>query len=283
LAPWYGSKRSIAKAIIEQIGKHKFYWEPFCGSMAVLMQKPRCEMETVNDLNGDLINLARIIQSEQLADQLYQKLSRTLFAEQFFNESKERWRSDERDFFDEPDIDRAFDFFIVSWMGLNGISGTMKYDMSFAMRWKGGGGQGGRRFASVIDSIPAWHQRIKELVIVRKDAFYLFENISDDVDTVIYCDPPYLTKSCKYQYDFESPDHGRLADALKRFKKARVFLSYYDHPKLKELYPDWQRLAIGTNRTGLKNAAKANQVPAPSKTKNTELLLLNHKTEKHLF
>ncbi|KKK49764.1 hypothetical protein LCGC14_3131740, partial [marine sediment metagenome] len=49
ILPYYGSKRSLASTIVEVLGGHKTYWEPFCGSLAVLFGKPPCEMETVND------------------------------------------------------------------------------------------------------------------------------------------------------------------------------------------------------------------------------------------
>ena len=37
IAPWYGAKRTIASWIVEELGSHGAYWEPFCGSMAVLL------------------------------------------------------------------------------------------------------------------------------------------------------------------------------------------------------------------------------------------------------
>lgn len=48
ILPYYGAKRKRASQIIEVFGKHRVYWEPFCGSMAVLMLKKPCEMETVS-------------------------------------------------------------------------------------------------------------------------------------------------------------------------------------------------------------------------------------------
>lgn len=46
-------------------------------------------------------------------------------------------------------------------------------------------------------------------------------------------------------HDFQDADHGRLADALKRFTKARVVVSYYDDPRLDRLYADWTKLDCG--------------------------------------
>ncbi len=90
LAPWFGSKRKLAPSIVKLMGEHRVYWEPFCGSMAVLLAKPPCEMETVNDLHGDLINLAKVIQDKELGFQLYDKLCRTTHAEDLFKEATGR-------------------------------------------------------------------------------------------------------------------------------------------------------------------------------------------------
>ena len=66
LAPWFGSKRNLAPEIVRELGKHRKYDEPFCGSAAVLLAKEPATCETVNDLHGDLINLARVVKDETL-------------------------------------------------------------------------------------------------------------------------------------------------------------------------------------------------------------------------
>lgn len=66
---------------MKELGKHTQYFEPFCGSMAVLFAKQPSQKETVNDLHGDLINLARCLQDKATAVQLYEKLSTTLFSQ----------------------------------------------------------------------------------------------------------------------------------------------------------------------------------------------------------
>ncbi len=283
LAPWFGSKRSLAPQIVELIGLHKAYWEPFCGSMAVLMRKAPCDLETVNDLNGDLINLAKVVRDKTLAFELYDKLSRTLCAERFFLESKEHWNS-VCYISEDPDVDRAYDFFVASWQGLNGVGGTQRCNYQFALRWCVGGGQGAKRWANVVSSIPAWHKRLCNVTIVQKDAFWMLENIKDESHAVIYCDPPYFTKSNKYIHDFESDDHDRLGELLGRFKRAKVIVSYYDHPKLEGLYPGWSRPHLANNRTGMRNATRNKKPPIHSgPKKQQEVLLVNQKIETGLF
>ncbi len=274
IAPWFGGKRNLAQRRVDMLGDHRVYWEPFCGSMAVLMAKPPCTMETVNDLHADLINLARVIQDKELGFQLYDKLSRTLCAEQFFRESKERWISrPQTDLNGQPDIVRAYDYFVTSWMGLNGVSGTARCNYQFALRWCSGGGQGATRWASVVNSMPAWHKRLQSVLIVQRDAIEVLDNIKDEEGTAIYCDPPYFEKSDKYVHDFTAEDHKRLAASLKRFEKSRVVVSYYDHPKIKLLYEGWCRAEVAKSRQSLRNATRGEK-KKPRK-EQTEVLLVN--------
>lgn len=255
LAPWYGSKRTLAPVIVDLIGRHQVYWEPFCGSMAVLFAKPPCCMETVNDLHGDLINLARVVQDEELGEKLYDKLSRTLCAERFFWESKARWISCEP-MNGKIDIDRAYDYFVASWMGLNGVSGTERCNYAFALRWAGGGGHGAARWRNTVASIPAWHKRLRNVIIIQRDAFEVVDNIKDEAGTVVYCDPPYIDKSDKYIHDFAAGDHQRLAQSLRRFQEALVVVSYYDHPEIAALYDGWTKIDVKKSRQSLRNATR---------------------------
>ena len=280
IVPYYGGKRTLAPTIVKLMGDHKEYWEPFCGSMAVLFAKPRCSLETMNDMYGDLINLARVIQDVRLAEQFYDKVSRTLCAEQFFDEAKNRWfKFDPRQPFDGIDVGRAYDFFVASWMGINGVTGTKRCNYKFAVRWCGTGGHGAVRWRNVVSSIPAWHRRLQNTLIIRKDAFYVIDNIKDAVSTVIYCDPPYIMKSNKYIYDFEEGSlfdlscHQRLVNSLNRFKLAKVIVSYYEHDDLNKLYVGWERIVIEKSRQSMRNATRGDK-KKPSHN-NREVLLLN--------
>jgi len=277
IAPWFGSKRKIASKIVEIIGSHRVYWEPFCGSMAVLLLKTPCEMETVNDLHGDLINLARIIQDRELGYQLFEKLNRTLYCEQLFREAKERWLSGSS----ESDIDRAYDYFVSSWMGINGVSGTERYNYPFAVRWCVGGGQGARRWRSVIESVPAWHKRLQNVIILQRDAFELLDNIRDESSVVIYCDPPYFKKSDKYLHDFLPEQHGQLARSLRRFKEARVIVSYYDDEQLDGLYEGFNKIELAGGTQSMRNAVRGPK--KKQRKEQVEILLVNQNVEQGLF
>jgi len=92
LVPWFGSKRRLAPEIVRELGPHAAYWEPFCGSLAVLLAKPPCPMETVNDLHADLVNLANAIadhKSKQMAALLGHELCHCDVARDKHGEAKE--------------------------------------------------------------------------------------------------------------------------------------------------------------------------------------------------
>lgn len=267
LVPWYGSKRGLAPVIAEELGPHSAYWEPFCGSMAPLLAKDPASSETVNDLHVDLINLARCMQDRRIGPSLYRRLRRTINSEVLFRAARARVldRADVAPV--EPDEDRAFDYFLASWQGMNGVAGTYRYKFGFARRLTRNGGHAARRFCSVVDSIPAFRRRLRNVTVLSCDGIELCEEIEDATGVVIYADPPYLAKGDRYRHDFTPADHLRLASALRRFRRTRVVVSYYDHPDLPALYPGWTvrrlfraKALVSQGAKGRKNDAIAPEV-----------------------
>lgn len=271
IAPWFGGKRNLAPRIVELLGPHRVYWEPFCGSMAVLLVKPPCVMETVNDLHGDLINLAKVIQDVRGGCELYRRLKRTLMHEQLHREAAERYRA--RTYnkpVDGPDVARAYDYFLCAWLGRNGVAGTQSYKQGFCVRYTANGGHAAKRWVSAISSIPAWRRRLANVTILQRDAFEVLQRIEDRRGTVMYIDPPYIKKGAKYIHDFDSADHERLAEILKRFRHTGIVLSYYDDPLVQRMYAGWICHELTVSK------AMANQGSRGAKNvKVIELLLVN--------
>ena len=275
IAPWFGGKRTMAPKIVVELGEHAAYWEPFCGPMTILLAKERCTVEVVNDLHGDLHNLARVIQDDQLGPQFYRKARRTLFHEGLFRDAGESiLRTPEWD--GEMSVDRALAYFVFSWMGRNGSAGlrVSKLGGAVCVRWGRSGGDPGKRWLNVVRSIPAWRRRLRGVTILRRDGFEVLEKIRDEAGTAIYVDPPYFKKSDVYLHDFVAQDHVRLAELLQRFTQARVVISYYADERLAALYPPdrWHRRDVpihkGTaNATGGRRKSVKCQAP--------EVLLMN--------
>lgn len=271
IAPWFGSKRTLAPKIVEVLGPHRAYWEPFCGSMAVLLAKPPCASETVNDLHGDLINLARVIRDPQLGPMLYRRLRRVNFGRPMLMEARERL-TEMPPPSDVPEVRRAEAYFIDAWQSMNGLAGTGGHagNCGHAIRYSTLGGDPGKRWAGAVDSIPSWRRRVRQVKIEKGCGIQLCERVEDREGTVIYADPPYLEKGEAYTHDFESEDHQRLAQALRRFKKTRVVVSYYDDPRLADLYPGWQKIDCTITKALVQGTGRTEgRVDAP------EVLLLN--------
>ncbi len=278
LLPYFGAKRKMASKIVEVMGKHKVYWEPFCGSCAVLFGKPKASMETVNDLHADLINLARVVKCDQMAVEFYSRLARVIPSQELFRDALLTIKGSpcavDNPFMEQTvgyRLDRAVEYFIVSWLGMNGVAGTATVNSNFAKRYTSNGGPPGCRFRGAVDSIPDWHKRLREVVVLSECGIAICEKIEDKDGTTIFIDPPYFAKGAKYLHDFSKEDHERLAAALGRFKKTRVVVSYYDDPRLEELYRGWTKIDCSTNKampsSGMRDGTHTTVAP--------EVLLVN--------
>ncbi|HUX00596.1 MAG TPA: DNA adenine methylase [Phycisphaerae bacterium] len=290
IAPWFGGKRGLAGTVVEELGVHSAYWEPFCGSCAILFAKPPSSHETVIDLHGDLTNLAMVIASDQCG-RLVEGLRHTLCCENLFRTAKQFLEADDTcppaspQLVGPSHVARAYWYFVIAWVGRNGVAGTRRVNYQMAVRWTPGGGHGGQRFASAVDSLPWWHRRLRRVLILNRDAFEVIPRIEDVPGVAVYCDPPYFMDTrgtgrqrgpsgggSNYLHDFAEADHARLATELARFSRARVVVSYYDSPALAELYPPggWTKRAVYRPKNlHVQNRRGSSKCTAP------EVLLLN--------
>jgi DNA adenine methylase len=248
LVPWFGGKRTMAPEIVRQLGQHSYYFEGCAGGLSVIFAKEPSEHECLCDLHGGVTNLAWVVQDDHLAPELYERLQRVLYGDDLYGRCKE-WLADKEDTdkvlieVPGPCIDWAYHYFIASWMGRNGVAGTARVNYQIATRWTKGGGSGPLRFRNATESIPAWHDRLRNVQILRRDLFDLLPKIEDAPGVAVYVDPPYLTSTIsgnsRYVHDFTGDGHRKLAHELRRFRHARVVVSYYASPQLAELYPGW--------------------------------------------
>lgn len=245
----------------------------------MLLQKKPVSYESVNDLHGDLINLALVLQDAEKAETLYDRVARTLFHEAFCREAKARLQEQlpqplgpPEDFASAGEVERAYWYLVFSWFHINGISGTpLNGAGTFCARYSSKGGNGATRWRSVAESIPDWHRRLLGVQILQRDAFLILENLEDADGTVLYVDPPYIEKGAEYVHDFAAADHARLAEQLRRFKQNRIVVSYYDHPSLADLYPGWTKV----NCAIAKSMVNSGMRDESGRTEAPEVLLMN--------
>lgn len=291
LVPYFGAKRAMAADIVQEFGKHRAYYGLCCGSLAVEFAKPVSSHETVVDLNWHVTNLARVLQERATAVELYDRLQRVICSEEIFERARAVMA--EHPMLDGPElgrVDLAYHYFLTSWIGRNGVTGTKRINYQMAVRWTPGGGHGGIRFRSAVQSIPWFHRRLQSIIVLRRNIWDVLPKIEDVDGVVIYVDPPYFMQTrggCEYVHEFEDLEslplfptrgdsvdarntHEGLATELRRFERARVVVSYYDHPRIADLYPGWTvRKLYRQKNLHVQNRRGAGECEAP------EVLIIN--------
>ena len=275
LAPWFGGKRTMAPEIVQQLGPHSYFFEGCFGGLCVIFAKEPSEHECICDLHGAITNLAWVVQREATAVELFTSLQRHFYTDELYAKSK-KWL-ETYELSPEPDAPEplwAYHYFIASWMGRNGVAGTARVNYQIATRWTQGGGSGPLRFRNAVDSIPAWCERLRNVQILRRDLFKVLPKIEDAAGVAVYVDPPYLHNTVsgksRYVHDFSADEHERLAQELRRFKHARVVVSYYASPQLARLYPGWAVLDCARHKhLHCQNGRGSTRIDAP------EVLVIN--------
>ena len=85
---YLGSKFLCAEWIISHFPPHRAYCEPCGGSAAVLLNKPRAELETYNDIDGGIVNFFRVVRDN--APELTRRLNLSPWSREEFDGAQER-------------------------------------------------------------------------------------------------------------------------------------------------------------------------------------------------
>lgn len=221
-----GAKWRISEWIISHFPEHKVYCEPFFGSGAVFFNKPQTYIETINDIDGNVVNLFKVCRDNP--EELARLIEFTPFAREEFEDCYERS--------DDP-IEQARRT-LVRYHQSFGTSNSSKKS------WRNVQTYGGPRTATMWNYLPGRIsevcERLKEAQIENIDAIELIRRYNDE-NTLIYCDPPYLQSlRKKNMYAHETPDeyHIKLLEVLKE-SKSKIVLSGYDNPLYDEALAGW--------------------------------------------
>ena len=209
VAPWLGGKKILHPLIIARIEAipHKTYVEPFVGMGGVFLRRRfRPRLEVANDLNGEIVNLFRILQRHypQLIDVMrFQITSRRDF---------ERLR--ETDPVTLTDLERAARFLYLQRLAFGGQVGGV-----FGVA----PGQAARFSLSRLEPIlDAAHDRLEGVVFETLDWADLIPRY-DTAETLFYLDPPYFGGEDDYGKGmFDRDQFARMADVLAAIKGAFV-------------------------------------------------------------
>lgn len=225
---YHGGKWRIAPWIIKHLPPHRIYVEPFGGAASVLMRKPRVHAEVYNDLDGDIVNVFRVLRDPPQAEELRERLSLTPFARAEFELSYEDA---------EDPVEKARRTLIRSMMGF-GTSGVRGRRTGFRARTYVRNVTGGQDWARYPDCIPAFCERLQGVTIEQRDGIDLI-SLHDGPNTLFYLDPPYLHEtrsslkgriyadgSAAYAHELSDADHDRLLGMLQELSGMVVLSGY---------------------------------------------------------
>ncbi len=262
MLPYIGGKSTLASWIISQFPKDyetKTYCEVFGGGGWVLFKKERSYLEVYNDLNHHLVNLFKVIRDR--CPEFQNKANWSLHSREMFIEARERLKDDQ--YLDE--IEKALHYAISKTQAFAG-KGGWAYQVSAKSITNG-------KWLPFVRRIEHINARLQGVQIECLD----FEKVIgkyDSKNTVFYLDPPYVSTEFFYKtagVDFKREDHKRLAGILKHIK-GKFVLSYYDHPLIRELYPNFEYISKEHTQScsGLTRGTKSRVRP-----KETSLLIRN--------
>ena len=247
---WVGGKSQLTDTLIPLIPPHKNYVEVFAGAAWLLFRKEPSKNEIINDINGDLVTLYRVIQNHLEEFVRYFKwclISRDEFA---------RLRAMDRAQLTDIQRSAVFYYLVKCSFGAKITGQTFGVAKSGAPRLN---------LLRIEEDLSAAHLRLSRVFIENlpyADALRRF----DSKDAFFYVDPPYW--DCEDVYGegiFGKPDFELLRAALTKVQ-GKWLVSINNVPQIRALFAGYEIREVAT--TYSINAGASKPV--------TELLIANY-------
>lgn len=259
VAPWLGGKKALSKILIDRIERipHKAYIEPFVGMGGVFLRRHfRPKLEVANDLNGEIVNLFRILQRHY--PQLLEVMRFQICSRREFERLKEAVPST------LTDLERAARFLYLQRLAfggqLNGVFGVSS--------------ERGARFSlsRLEPTLEAAHERLESVVFECLDWSELVRRY-DSSHALFYLDPPYFGGENDYGKGmFDRDQFAKMADQLSGIQGAFI-LSINDRAEIRDLFGGFE----------LKEVTLKYTVAKSQSTEARELIVSNRKIETTLL
>lgn len=236
LAPWIGGKRHLAERIVELIARlpHTHYCEAFVGQGGVFLRRPyrAPKGEAINDINGDVVTLFRVLQRHYVA-----------FLEML------KWQLSSRAEFDRlmavppatlTDLERAARFLYLQRTAFGGKVAGRNFGVP----------TGPARFdvTKLVPLLEAAHDRLAS-VTIECLPWQEFVERYDQAGALFYLDPPYWGSEDDYGAGlWKRSDFTRLADRLRRLE-GQFILSINDVPEIRRIFDGFWLQEVRTTYT----------------------------------
>jgi DNA adenine methylase len=238
---YYGSKHRCADWLISLMPPHLGYVEPFAGSLSVLGRKAPVKIETVNDLDENIITFWRVLRDR--TEDLERACSLTPHSRIEHAESIPL----RPDPYDELEHARRV------WVRLaQGRAGQLRRTgWRFHVTAAGSGSGMARRLDAYVGRFADVATRLRSVSLECRDGLEVIRAYGRDPKNLLYVDPPYLGSTRTgstdgYALEMRSEDqHRALAEVLVECK-AMVLLSGYASPLYDDLFEGWERHEFAT-------------------------------------
>ena len=247
LPEWF---KRFAKHLLPLFPEHSCYVELFAGGAALFFMRPeRSAAEVLNDINGDLVNLYRVVQHH--FDEFVRQFDWTLGSREHFA----RLQATPPEIM--TDIQRAARFFYLQHNAFGGKSAGQTYGTTTTGRtWSAQG---------IATRLQAAKERLGG-VCVENELWQRCLQRYDRPHTFFYADPPYW-QTAGYGCTFGWEEYERLAEAM-RTMQGKMMLSINDHPDIRALF-------AGFNLRELQLSYSVGR-RAQSRTPKGELVICNY-------
>ena len=227
-----GAKWSIASRTVAEFQPHYHYLEPFFGSGAVFFTKDPSGHEVINDSNGMVVNMFRVLRER--SDELAWALEATPWSREEYDLSHIQTG--------DP-LEDARRFVVRCWQ-------AHASDLAKKTGWKNRGvrqraGGMSLRWQRVPEELRTVAWRLADAEIEHRPALDVIRRFSAE-DCLIYADPPYLhsVRTQKmYGEEMTEQEHVELLEALLAHR-GPVVLSGYANELYSEMLSDWRQVLI---------------------------------------
>ncbi len=236
---WHGGKWNLAPWIISHFPDHRVYVEAFGGAASVLLRKERAYAEYYSDLDGDVVNLFRVLRGPD-APRLIDMLRLTPFSRDEFAEAYHH---------SDDDLERARRIVARSFMGFGSAAACGK-STGFRATSDRSGTTPAHDWVNFPETLAAVVERLRGVVIESRPAISVMAE-RDRSDALHYVDPPYVHSTrargnpyCdkgQYRHELTDQQHIELLEFL-RGLKGMVVLSGYPTGLYDNALPDWRRI-----------------------------------------
>jgi DNA adenine methylase len=225
-----GSKWSMADWIISYFPEHQAYLEPFFGSGAIFFNKRPSKIETINDIDSEVVNLFKVIRGNP------NELARVI---QWTPLSREEYYLSYESIDSLDDLERARRFLVRCCQAI----GAKTSDRT---GWRSNIEPKNHHKAKEWNKLP--HKiiqvasRLKDVQIESQPAAKLIKRYNHP-EVLIYADPPYILETRTnrhYKHEMTIEEHIELLELLDQHN-GPVILSGYDHELYNSKLRHWHR------------------------------------------